>query len=386
MKQEFVFTKKQKVFFASLMVVGLFAIVYGLTTVSHERFWANILLNTFYFLAISLASTFFISVHIVGQSGWHASIQRIPEAIGSFVPVSGVFMILIIIFGLHDIYHWSHEHLDEVLQGKASYLNTPFFVIRLIIYYAGWIYLARKLRQTSIQSDLNPDYPYLKKSQLWAVLFIVFFAISNSTSSWDILMSIDPHWYSTLYAWYIFASLFVSGVAVIIIVLIYLQSKGYMQHTNNEHLHDLGKYLFGLSIFWMYLWFSQYMLIWYGNIPEETVYFIQRVQDFSTLFFINLGINFFIPLLVLLPRKSPRKKLVMLIASFIVIIGHWIDFYLIIMPGAVGDKAGIGFLEIGLTVGFTGLFLFIVFRSLTKASLVPTNHPYYKESLDYHNL
>ena len=385
-QQKFTFTKNQKLVFAILMAIGVVALVYGLFTVSGERFWANVLLCSFYFLAIALAGTFFVSVHIVGQSGWQTSIQRIPEAMGSFIPFSSAVLLIIFIFGMHDIYHWTHDHLDEVLQGKTPYLNTGFFGFRLAIYLAGWSFLANKIRQISVQGDTGDALFSFKKIHVWAIIFIVFFAITNSTSSWDLLMSIDPHWYSTLYAWYIFASLFVSGIAVIILILIYLRSKGYMQHTNMEHMHDLGKYLFGISIFWMYLWFSQFMLIWYSNIPEETTYFIQRTEDFSTLFYANLIINFLVPFLVLLPRKSPRKILVMAIASIVVIVGHWIDFYMIIMPGSVGDKAGIGFLEIGLTLGFTGCFLWVVFRSLTKASLVPVNHPFFKESLEYENL
>jgi hypothetical protein len=385
-KQSFNFNNTQKLLFAILMGVGLVAAVYGLLTADHHRFWANILLNAFYFLAIALAGTFFLSVHIVGQSGWHSAIQRIPEAMGTYIPVGAVFILLVLLFGMHDIYHWTHEHLDEVLQGKVPYLNIGFFSLRVVIYLAVWSFLAHKIRQLSIQSDTDNTQGSFKKIHVWAIIFLVFFAISNSTSSWDLLMSIDPHWYSTLFAWYIFSSLFVSGIAVIILILLYLRSKGYMPHTNDEHLHDLGKYLFGISIFWMYLWFSQFMLIWYGNIPEETVYFIQRIEDFKLLFFLNIAINFFIPFLVLLPRKSPRKVLVLAIASVIVIIGHWLDFYLVIMPGSAGEASGIGFLEIGLTIGFTGLFLWVIFRALTKASLVPVNHPYLKESLEYENL
>lgn len=383
---QFKFLQKHKVLFIILVGIGLVALLLGVFSVPSQRLWANLLLNAFYFLAIALAGTFFISVHIVGLGGWQTSIQRIPEAIGSFIPYGGGILLLILIFGMHDIYHWTHEPHDEIIAGKTAYLNTGFFFARIVVYLAGWIFLSAKIRQLSIQGDFSNDTKPFKKIHVFAVLFIVFFAISNSTSSWDILMSIDPHWFSTLYAWYIFSSLFVSGVATIILVLLFLRKKGYMQHTNNEHLHDLGKYLFGFSVFWMYLWFSQFMLIWYGNIPEETIYYIQRTEGFSLLFYTNLCINFAAPFLLLLPRVSPRKSLMLAVTSILVIIGHWIDFYLAIMPGSAGDKAGIGVLEIGLPIGFAGVFLFVVFRSLTKASLVPTKHPFYKESLDYHNL
>ncbi|MEX0983281.1 MAG: hypothetical protein WD577_12850 [Bacteroidales bacterium] len=384
--QRFIFTIKQKIFFIILIFIGIAALLAGIFTLPSERVWANVLLNTFYFLSFSLAAVFFISVHIVGQSGWHTSIQRIPEAMGAFLPVSVLFMVIIVVFGLHDIYHWTHEPLDPVLEGKKAYLNTWFFIARLVIYFAGWIFLSAKLRQLSLKDDHSFNITNFKKSHVYAILFLVFFAITNSTSSWDLLMSIEPHWYSTLYAWYVFSSLFVSGIAVIILLVIYLKSKNYLPHVNQEHLHDLGKYLFGFSIFWMYLWFSQFMLIWYANIPEETIYFIRRQENFSTLMYMNVALGFFIPFLALLPRKSPRKNMMMVIASVIVIAGHWIDFYLAVMPGIMAEEAGINYLEIGLTVGYAGIFLWVVFRALSKASLVPFNHPFIKESFEYHNL
>lgn len=385
--QRFSFTRNQKILFVLLILVGIAATIYGFMTADSHRLWANILLNSFYFLGIALSGVFFLAVHVVGQSGWHTSIQRIPEAMGSFLPIAAVFMAIIVAFGMHDIYHWTHtDHLDEVLEGKKGYLNIGFFIVRMLIYFAGWIFLSWKIRQLSIKSDQDPNLIYYKRIHIFSIIYIVFFAISNSTSSWDILMSIDPHWYSTLYAWYIFSSIFVSGVAVIILILIFIRSKGYMPHTNKEHLHDLGKYLFGFSVFWMYLWFSQYMLIYYGNIPEETTYYITRWEGFSTLMFVSLGLNFFAPFLGLLPRFAPRKSLMLVIASIIVIVGHWLDLYIAIMPGAAGEHTAIDFLEIGMTIGFAGLFLFVVFRSLTKASLVPLNHPFFKESLEYHNL
>jgi hypothetical protein len=256
----------------------------------------------------------------------------------------------------------------------------------MVIYFGGWIFLGWKLRSLSVKSDLDPDLKYFKKSIYYAGAFLVFFAVTSSAASWDWIMSIDAHWYSTIFGWYIFISIFVSGIAVIILLVIFLQSQGYMSHVNKEHLHDLGKYLFGFSVFWMYLWFSQYMLIWYANIPEETVYFIQRIEEYNFLFYGNFLINFFAPFLILIHRRAPRLKRVMVIGAIIVFIGHWIDLYLAIMPGVLGDKASIGITEIGLTIGYVGLFLWVVFRSLAKAKLVPVNHPFFKESLEYHNL
>ncbi len=384
MNNTFQFTGKHKIVFSILILIGLAVTAYGLFSLPSDRFWANVLLNNIYFLQIALAGVFFISVHIISQAGWHVSVQRIPEAMGTFIPVAGILMLLVFV-GIKDIYHWSHEHVDEIIQAKKPFLNITFFAARFIVYFAGWIWLSHKLRKLSLRSDANQDIQLFKNSHVYAVLFVVFFAITNSVSSWDWLMSIDAHWYSTLYGWYIFSSMFVSGIAVITLLVIYLKRKGYMDHVNKEHLHDLGKYLFGFSIFWMYLWFSQYMLIWYGNIPEETTYYIQRTDHYSLLFYGNIIINFLVPFLALMPREAPRKAFMLTIVSIIILIGHWIDFYLAVTPGIVANEGKIGILEIGMTVGYTGLFLWVVFRALSKAALVPFNHPFYKESLDYHN-
>jgi hypothetical protein len=197
-------------------------------------------------------------------------------------------------------------------------------------------------------------------------------------------MSLEPHWFSTLFGWYVFSGLLVSGTAIIILIVLLVKQTGNMKEVNNEHLHDLGKYLFGFSVFWAYLWFSQYMLIWYGNIPEETTYFITRLEHFNTLFFINLIVNFAMPFLALMTRNSKRSPQILTVVALAVFIGHWIDFYIMVMPGTMGEKASIGLVEIGMTLGFVGLFFLVVLRALAKAGLLPVNHPYLKESFDYH--
>ncbi|MBN2349556.1 MAG: hypothetical protein JXJ22_11985 [Bacteroidales bacterium] len=390
MEEKFIFSGKYKFVSLLLILTGLIAVVAGFF-VYHDhgsRFWANFLMNTTYFNAIALCGVVFIAVHMLGNSGWQVSIQRVPEAMSMFLPVSGFLMLVILAglwFNFHHLYHWAHpDPHDTILELKKGYLNIPFFSIRTIIYIAGWIIFARILRKISVLQDNNNDLKYFKKSTVYAALFIVFFAITSSTSAWDWLMSIDAHWYSTMYGWYIFSGLFVSGTAVIILLVLFLKGAGYMKHVNKEHLHDLGKYLFGFSIFWTYLWFSQYLLIWYGNIPEETAYYVPRLDEYRNLFFINLGVNFIFPFLALMTRNSKRQPWILAMVSVVAFIGHWIDYYLIVMPGTMGAEAGIGFFEIGMTLGYIGMFLFVVFWGLTKASLVPENHPYYKESMEYH--
>jgi hypothetical protein len=383
----FKLTKKVILVCAVMIGIGLLTLVVGLFTGSGGgRIAANLLLNNYYFLGMGLIGIFFVAVHAIAESGWQTSVQRIGEVMGNFVPVAGILMLLLFALGgMSHIFHWTHtEHLDAILLGKVAYLNVPFFFIRFVVYFAGWMLLIHLIKKASRNLDELGDMKYFHKLRTFSALFIVFYAITSSTSSWDWLMSIDAHWFSTLYGWYVFSSMLAAGVAMMIIILYLLKRMGYMEHVNDEHIHDLGKYLFGFSIFWAYLWFSQYMLIWYANIPEETVYFYERLRYFDTLFYVNLILNFVIPLLLLMTRMSKRVFQVLLPVAIIVFVGHWVDLYLMIMPGSVGKEASIGLLEIGLTVGYAGLFMLTVFYGLTKTALAPKNHPFYKESLEYH--
>jgi len=383
----FILSKKVINISLIMIAIGLISLAYGyFGGLGAGRIAANILMNTFYFLGIALIGLFFVAVHAIAESGWQVSVQRIGEAMSRFIPVGGILLLaLFSLGGLSSLYEWTHtEHLDAILLKKVGYLNVPFFMIRFFIYFAGWIILAWLIRKTSLKLDVDGDKFYFNRLRTVSAIFIVFYAVTSVTSSFDWLMSIDAHWFSTLYGWYIFSSMLASGTAVIIILLYVLKRMGYMTHVNAEHVHDLGKYLFGFSIFWAYLWFSQYMLIWYANIPEETVYFYTRLKYFNTIFFLNLVLNLAVPLLVLMTRNSKRMFAVLLPVSAVVFIGHWIDMYQIVMPGVVGKEAGIGLLEIGLTVGYAGLFILVFFHSLSKAPLVPKNHPYFKESIEYH--
>jgi hypothetical protein len=196
-------------------------------------------------------------------------------------------------------------------------------------------------------------------------------------------MSIDAHWYSTLFGWYIFSGLFNIALAGIILILIFLKRNGYLKEVNDNHFHDLGKYLFGFSIVWMYLWFSQYLLIWYANIPEETIYFNVRLKDFPVLFYLNLILCFLFPMLFLMSREAKRNLKFLTIASIVVLVGHWIDLYLVIMPGSLGKISNIGIIEIGTTIAYLGLFILVVLKNLAKKPLISKNHPFLKESLTY---
>jgi hypothetical protein len=206
-------------------------------------------------------------------------------------------------------------------------------------------------------------------------------------AAWDWVMSIDAHWFSTMFGWYVFASWFVSGLAATTLIIVILKQNGYLPMVNANHLHDLGKFMFAFSIFWTYIWFSQFMLYWYANIPEEVVYFDERLYyyegHYAPVFYMNLFVNFAFPFLVLMARETKRQMLIIKIVCVAILAGHWSDFYIMIMPGTMRAESGFGLIEIGGMLFFLGIFLMAITRTLTRANLVPINHPFLEESVHH---
>lgn len=385
-------TQRNKTISYTLIGIGLISIIYGFASGHTDRAWANLLLSNFYLMAIALGAVFFLAVQYVAEVGWSVQVKRVLMAMGTYVPFATVFMILIFVLGHHHLYDWTHHenyeegshHYDEILVGKHAYLNVPFYIIRLLLYALIWSGFAILVRKESLKEDeLGGTNSYFKMRKMSAI-FLIFFAVTSSTSAWDILMSIDAHWFSTLFGWYTFAGMFVSSLTVITMFTLYLKSNGYLPNVNENHIHDLGKFMFAFSVFWTYLWFAQFMLIWYANLPEEVAYYIPRQGYFRPVFIANLLINFFTPFIILMTRDAKRKAGLLAFVGSIMLVGHWLDVYLMVMPGTVGEQAGFGIMEIGTTCFFAGLFLITTFTSLAKANVVPKNHPMMVESIHHH--
>lgn len=386
----------------ALTGVGVLSLVGGLALLAfskdeHDvtRFWAVLLQNSVYFLLIVNAAMFFLAATQLAWAGFTQSFKRVGEAISTLVIPFGV-LALIVLLGLvfghqHHIYHWLTPGNDKILLGKSGFLNPTFFTVWTIITIGGWILLGRVMRNHSREADNGPmdaetSKRYIYKGTVKAAFFIIFFALTVTSSiPWLWLMSIDAHWYSTMYSWYTFASTFVSGIALITLFVIYLKNQGHLPFTTEEHMHDLGKFMFAFSVFWTYLWFSQYMLIWYANIPEETEYFKVRVWgEYRGLFFLNLILNFISPLLILMKKGAKRNYTIVTFMAILIIFGHWIDFYLMVMPGPLGEHAHLSWYEFGIGLGFVGMIIWLTGRALEKAPLVPMNHPFLKESVIHH--
>jgi hypothetical protein len=352
--------------------------------------WAALYVAAFFFFMIALGVLAFYAVQRASQAGWAPLLFRVMEGITSYLVPGGIIVFVILVLSVMHFNHlfvWMDADVvahDKLLQGKAGFLNPTFFLVRAAIFLGGWILYREYSRKLSLKQDEADDNSNFKLNFKISAAFLVFYLISESMMSWDWIMSVDPHWFSTLFGWYVFASMFVSGITVIAMVTIYLKSKDYLPEVNDSHVHDLAKFMFGISIFWTYLWFSQFMLIWYSNIPEEVTYFVTRISDYNLPFFGMVAMNFVLPILLLMNSDYKRINWFVIMAGIIILAGHYLDIFNMIMPATVGNQWSIGIPEIGSILFFAGLFIFWVFRALTKAPLQPKRNPFIEESRHFH--
>jgi hypothetical protein len=404
-KEFFTVPRNYRMWSIGLMGVGVVSLIIGYfiygTGEHPARFWASLLQNSTYFLLVANAAMFFICATTLAMAGFQMTFRRVTEAISvAVIPlgiVAGIVLITLVLVEDTHIYHWLTPHGDKILEGKSAFLNKGFFIIWTVLTIGLWIVLGRKMRQLSRSLDNNPlpnaeaGRRYIFKNTVWAALFIVWFALTvMSVTPWLWLMSIDPHWYSTMYSWYNFASTFVPGLALIAIFIIYLKNQGYLEYTNEEHLHDVGKFMFAFSIFWAYLWFAQYMLIWYANIPEETVYFKSRVTGrtysgpYTGIFWFMFIINFLAPFLILMRKGSKRNYTTMTFISIVILFGHWLDYYQQVFASLFPQHVELSLFDFGVAAGFVGLLMYSTGNALSKYPLLAKNHPFVKESIIHH--
>ncbi|MEO8172518.1 MAG: quinol:cytochrome C oxidoreductase [Sediminibacterium sp.] len=400
-REQFEIPGKMKTWSFALIAVGLVAFVIGLVTKGmgteeeQVHFVGTLMYNTMFWTMVCNASMFFICVTTLAMGGWQISFRRVTEAISTLVPVFGAITLVVLLYVVlghkHEIYHWLDSEAvakDPILKGKAGFLNPTFFIVWSTLAIGLWSLLGWRMRKLTEEADTaamdgQTGASFIWRSTVRAALFTVWFALTvGSTVPWLWLMSLDAHWYSTMYSWYTFASTFVSGMALVALWVIYLKNKGYLEYTNQEHLQDIGKFMFAFSIFWTYLWFSQFMLIWYANIPEETVYFKHRVQGpYKGIFFLNLIINFVCPVLILMKRAAKRNYTLMTFMAVLIIFGHWLDFYQMVMGSLSKEHVTLGWLDFGILSLFVGLMIFFVGRALASKPLIVKHHPFMKESI-----
>jgi hypothetical protein len=374
----------------------------------HEKTWwdrviIDLWINNVYFTGLAIIGVFFFAIQYASQAGWSTYVLRIPLSMAHWLPIAGILMLATFLFFNHDIFHWTHSdlyeaggaHFDPIINGKKGYFFMPggegggfpiFYVLRMVLFFGLWIWLFTKMRNLAYAEDELGGTDYWYKIRRYSAVFLVIFAVTSSISAWDWVMSIDTHWFSTMFGWYVFASWWVSGLALITLIVVLLKEAGYLTQVTANHLHDLGKFVFAFSIFWTYIWFSQFLLIYYANIPEESVYFIERLKSdhYSPYFFVNLIMNFFFPFLCLMTRDAKRLNVFLKIACIVVIAGHWLDFYLMATPGTLGENGAFGLTEVGMYLFIGAAFVYVTLNALSKRALVAKNHPMLEEAKHHH--
>lgn len=399
---EFKIANKAKMLTLALMVGGLLMLAIGL--IMHRgddnfltRLLSNTLVNSFFFFSIGLGALFFLALQYATETGWYATVKRVIEGLAGFLPV-GIVLMLVALLSLTfthgangtvylwmdpEVYDPKSHHYDEMIAGKSGYLNEVFFWIRTLVYMATYYMFYLGFRRRSLEEDRIGGTEIHFKNYRKGALFLVFFSVFSSTSVWDWIMSIDVHWFSTLFGWYTFAGMWCTTMTVLVMLVLYLKQQGYLKKVNDSHIHDIGKWTFATSFLWSYMFFSQFMLIWYANIGEEATYYIQRIEDYQLLYFGMFFINFAFPMLLLMSRDAKRNASILIFVGLIIVCGHWLDVYIMVSGGSMGPRASIGFVEIGMALAFLGLFIRVVLTNLTKAPLTPVNHPFLDESIHH---
>ena len=352
--------------------------------------WAALYVAAFFFFMIALGVLAFYAIQRAAQAGWSPLLFRVMEGITAYLVPGGIIVFVILLLSalhMNHLFVWMDSDVvanDEIIQNKSGYLNPTFFLIRAGIFLGGWIAYREYSRKLSLEQDESDNDSKFKLNFRISAAFLVFYLLSESIMSWDWIMSVDPHWFSTLFGWYVFSSMIVSGVTVIAMVTVYLKSRGYLPEVNDSHIHDLAKFMFGFSIFWTYLWFSQFMLIWYSNIPEEVTYYVTRIADYKLPFFGMVAMNFLFPVLLLMNSDFKRINWFVILTGIVILAGHYMDIFNMIMPATVGDQWFIGIPELGSILFFAGIFIFWVFKALTNAPLQPKRNPFIEESKHFH--
>ena len=409
---DYVFSDKTKKITIGVAIAGLLLLLLGIVFDSNtydtlvneghnygrsNRIWVALLTNGIFFFFISLAVLFFIALQYAAEVSWSVVFKRIFEAMLSGLPLMiaiVVFVIAVGQFGGHHIYHWQHydaswtpDHpeYDHLLHHKSFFFHPFFYYPVLLFFMVSFILFARYYRKKSLEEDQEGGTRIHFKNFARSAAFLVIFGYGSSVISWQLIMSVDAHWFSTLFGWYVFSGMWLEGMVYALMLIIYLKGKGLLKEAKGGHIHDMGKWVFALSFLWTYMFFSQFMLIWYADIPEEITYFKARIDDYTVIYWVIFFVNFAVPMLFLMDAEAKKNRGLLVLVGCIVFFFHWLDIFIMISPGAMKTEAGVGLLEIGSFLLFLGVFTFIVLKSLASRPLLVKNHPYLEEGKAIHH-
>ncbi len=369
-------------------LIGAATFGWALTT-DPTRAWTSFLVNHFFFLCLAIGGTFFAAIQWLTGAMWSAPVRRFSEAFSAYLPIALIAMVFMY-FGIHSLYSWSNPavvHGDVVLEGKAHWLNTGFFWFRNVAIMAVWILFTKKMVGNSVAQDGTGDYAYTLKNRVLSPIFLIVFGLTFTLMSFDLMMSLAPHWFSTIFGVYCFAGLFYANLASVCLLTLYARSKGHLDGiVNDNHLHDLGKFMFAFTVFWAYIGFAQFMLLWYANIPDETVYYLHRFNGgwLYVSIFLLVG-KFATPFILLLPRDAKRNVKILAGVGIFMLIAEWIDILWMVQPEFFASGPVFGLIEVGVTLGFLGIFGLCVSYFLSRHNMVAIGDPRLVESVYHHH-
>ncbi|OFV83453.1 MAG: hypothetical protein A2Y78_10410 [Acidobacteria bacterium RBG_13_68_16] len=356
---------------------------------SWRRFFFAYLVNFAFVLSLALGALYFVLLHHLTHSGWSVVVRRVGEALTAALPLLALLFIPVLL-GLKELYPWSQTAVaaaDHVVHGKAAYLNVPFFVVRWAVYLAAWIVTGRFYFRRSLLQDSSGDTSLTLQMERRAGPAMVLFGITLTFASIDLVMSLDPRWFSTIFGVYYFAGSVVGIYALLTAVLFALQGSGFLRNAVTvEHYHDLGKLLFGFVVFWAYIGFSQYMLIWYANIPEETGWLAHRQENgWGWVGLLLVFGHFLIPFVALLSRAPKRRPRLLAAVAVWMLAMHWVDVYWLVTPAVSPGSPLPRLVDLTLLVALGSLLLAGAAYAVRGRSLVPERDPRLEESLAFEN-
>jgi hypothetical protein len=377
----------QKVALA-LAVAGLGALAAG-AVLDPTRAFTNLLVGGVLVMGLACGAMAWLCLLAVANAGWAAVLKRVLEGFGSFVPV-GAILIVATTPGLRAVYAWARPGAgdDPLIAAKAAFLNPTFFLVRMVVILAAWTLFTARLRRWSLAQDAGTSGGAVETTaatKRWAAGFLVTFAITACLAAFDWIMTIEATWYSTIFGLYNLAGILASSAAAVAIAAVLLHRAGLLPELKPDHLHDLAKLMLGFATFWGYLWFSQFLLIWYSNLPDETSYFELRWQGgWQPLFFANLLAGWTLPFLLLLPREAKRSPTHLLRVGTLMLAARWLDLWLMTMPGNYPTRPWPGLYELAGLLGPGALFVFWTARTFQRVPLLAKRDPYLAESLHHH--
>jgi hypothetical protein len=373
----------------SIMTVLCSLLTVGIYNLFPTEFYPSYLVAYVFWISIMLGALFLTLLHHVSNAIWSTVLRRITESLAMTVPVMLVLFIPVW-FGIQNLYHWSDAEAvaaDHLLQAKSAYLNVPFFIIRSVLYFVVWMVLALILYRTSLKQDQNYTPAQARIFRTVSAPGIILFAITITFAAFDWLMSLDPHWYSTIFGLYIFAGSFLSALAFITLTGLFLRRKNLLRDVITlEHYHDLAKLMFSFTIFWGYMAFSQYFLIWYANIPEETIFFRHRWEgSWKYISLLLVFGQFLIPFLGLMTRAAKRNTVFLAFISVWILLMHFFDLYWIVMPNFKVYEFYLSAIDLIIFLAIGGIFVSAFLYIYLKKALIPLNDPKLDTSINLAN-